>query len=72
MIIDVFRTVKEVDKPRVVLESDGIYLEEPVCGSIVKRTQIMGKEVYIEAFAKWILLAKREEQEDEQGDKSNL
>lgn len=54
-----------MDKPRVVLESDGIYLEEPVCGSIVKRTQIMGKEVFVEAFEKWILLAKREEQDNE-------
>ena len=61
-----------MDKPRVVLESDGIYLEEPVCGNVVKRTPIMTKEVYVEAFEKWILLAKQEEQENEQGDKSNL
>ena len=54
-----------MDKPRVVLKSDGIYLEEPVCGSVVKRTPIMTKEVYVEAFEKWILLAKREEQENE-------
>lgn len=54
-----------MDKPRVVLESDGIYLEEPICGSIVKRTPIMTKEVFVEAFEKWILLAKRKEQEHE-------
>lgn len=54
-----------MDKPRVVLESDGIYLEEPVCGSVVKRIPIMTKEVYVEAFEKWIRLAEREEQENE-------
>lgn len=56
---------REMDKPRVVLEDDGIYLEEPVCGSIVKRTQIMTKEVFIEAFKKWILLWNDEEQSHE-------
>lgn len=56
-----------MDKPRVVLESDGIYLEEPVGESIVKRTPIMTKEVFVEAFEKWILLVGREEREHEVG-----
>lgn len=54
-----------MDKPRVVLESDGIYLEEPVSENVVKRIPIMTEEVFVEAFEKWILSAEREEQEHE-------
>ena len=52
-----------MDKARVVLESDGIYLEESVFGeSVVTRIPIMTKEVFVEAFEKWILSAEQEGQ----------
>ena len=52
-----------MDKPRVVLEDDGIYLEEPIDENKCRITLIMTKEVFIEAFEKWILFVEEQEHE---------
>ena len=54
---------REMDKPRVVLEDDGIYLEEPIDENKCRITLIMTKEVFIEAFEKWILFVEEQEHE---------
>ena len=54
-----------MNKPRVVLKDDGIYLEEPIDENKSRITLIMTKEVFIEAFKKWILLWNDEEQSHE-------
>lgn len=49
-----------MNKPKIVLKNDGIYMENQINEHIFEVVPIITKEVFIEAFIKWI---KCEEQE---------
>lgn len=51
-----------MNKPKIVLKNDGIYMEKQINEHIFEVVPIITKEVFIEAFIKWI---KCEEQEHE-------
>ena len=51
-----------MSEPKIVLKSDGVYMEKQINEHIFETVPIITKEVFIEAFIKWI---EHEEQEHE-------